>query len=157
MVVLSYSVFGWLTLTGIKLNYGRLANSFVNVYLNPKLAWFLFEIPNLLWAAYFLFYKNEPLSFGFALFIIHYLNRDILYPLTLKTTTKVPLEIVLNAFIFTLANGFLQGNANLTNLMTANPERIALGTVIFFIGMIINVYSDKILQEAKEKAEKDAK
>jgi hypothetical protein len=41
-IVLSYSVFGWLTLTGIKLNYGRLSNSLMNCYLNPKFAWFLF-------------------------------------------------------------------------------------------------------------------
>jgi hypothetical protein len=41
-IVLSYSAFGWLTLTGIKLNYGRLSNSLMNCYLNPKFAWFLF-------------------------------------------------------------------------------------------------------------------
>jgi hypothetical protein len=114
-IVLSYSAFGWLTLTGIKLNYGRLSNSFMNVYLNPKFAWFLFEIPNLLWAAYFIFYKQQTLSYGFVLFIIHYINRDLIYPLSLKTTTKVPFEIALNAFIFTLGNGFLQGSINLAN------------------------------------------
>jgi hypothetical protein len=84
----------------------------MNLYLNPKFAWFLFEIPNLLWATYFILYKGHPLSFGFLLFIIHYINRDIIYPLSLKTTTKVPFEIALNAFIFTFANGFLQGTAN---------------------------------------------
>ena len=89
-IVIAYTAFGWLTLTGIKLNYGRLSNSLMNFYLNPKFAWFFFEIPNLLWAAYFILYKGQPVSFGFLLFIIHYINRDLIYPLSLKTTTKVP-------------------------------------------------------------------
>lgn len=90
IIVISYALFGWLTLTGIKINYGRLSNSFVKIYINPKIAWFIFEVPNLLWACYFLFIKLTPLSFGYLLFILHYINRDIIYPLSLKTTTSVP-------------------------------------------------------------------
>lgn len=41
-IVIAYSVFGWFTLTGIKLNYGRLSNSMINFYINPKFAWFIF-------------------------------------------------------------------------------------------------------------------
>jgi len=41
-IVIAYSVFGWFTLTGIKLNYGRLSNSMINIYINPKFAWFIF-------------------------------------------------------------------------------------------------------------------
>lgn len=41
-IVIAYTAFGWLTLTGIKLNYGRLSNSLMNFYLNPKFAWFFF-------------------------------------------------------------------------------------------------------------------
>ncbi len=41
-IVISYSALGWLILTGIKINYGRLNNSLMKIYLNPKFAWFLF-------------------------------------------------------------------------------------------------------------------
>jgi hypothetical protein len=41
-IVVAYSILGWLTMTGIKLNYGRLQNSFVKILINPKLSWFLF-------------------------------------------------------------------------------------------------------------------
>jgi len=90
-IVLAYTALGWLTMFGIKLNYGRLQNSFMKIYIPPKLAWFIFEVPNLLWAVYFIFVEGHPLTYGYALFILHYINRDILYPLSLKTTTKVPL------------------------------------------------------------------
>jgi hypothetical protein len=108
IIVAIYSIAGWLVLTNIKINYGRLKYSLTSIDLDPKIGWFLFEVPNLLWAAYFLFIKGNGLSSALFLFIVHYVNRDILYPLRLKSTTKVPLEIVLSAFSFTAANGYLQ-------------------------------------------------
>jgi hypothetical protein len=91
LIVIGYTVMGWLVLTGIKIGYGRMSNSFAKVYLSPKIGWFVFEIPNLLWACYFLFYLGDKLTLPYVLFIIHYINRDIIYPLRLKSTTKVPL------------------------------------------------------------------
>jgi len=69
-------------------------------------------VPNLIWAAYFLLIKGDGLSLAFALFIMHYLNRDIVYPLRMKSSTSIPLEIILSAFLFTTANGYLQCIAN---------------------------------------------
>jgi len=83
------------------------------------------------------------------LFIIHYINRDLIYPLSLKTTTKVPFEIAINAFIFTLGNGFLQGSVNEKNISSSNLFRTIIGTIVFAIGMGMNICSDKILQAAK--------
>jgi hypothetical protein len=153
-VVLGYSALGWLVLTGIKINYGRLSASLSKVYVSPRIGWFLFEIPNLLWAAYFLLWKGDAPSLPYLLFIMHYLNRDILYPLRLQSVTKVPLEILLSAFTFTAANGYLQGLAN-----QAPPERlfwlVVAGTALFIAGMWVNVHSDNILQEAKQKLLKE--
>ena len=41
-IVLMYTALGWLVLTGIKLNYGRLSNSMANIYLDPRIGWFVF-------------------------------------------------------------------------------------------------------------------
>lgn len=149
-IVLGYSALGWLVLTGIKLNYGRLSNSIAKVYLSPKIGWFLFEIPNLIWAAYFLLYLGNSLTLPYLLFIIHYINRDIIYPLRLKSTTKVPLEIMLSAFSFTFGNGYLQGIAN-QEYEGRNVVLVGLGVAVFFFGMWVNIHSDNILQAAKEK------
>jgi hypothetical protein len=90
-IVVAYTVLGWLVLTGIKINYGRLKNSLSSVYVDPKIGWFLFEVPNLVWAFYFIYIQDSAMSFAYFLFIVHYINRDIIYPLSLKSTTQVPL------------------------------------------------------------------
>lgn len=41
-MVVFYSALGWLVLTGIKINYGRLKNSFAKIYISPRIGWFLF-------------------------------------------------------------------------------------------------------------------
>jgi len=41
-IVIIYSALGWLVLTGIKINYGRLKDSISSIYFNPKIGWFLF-------------------------------------------------------------------------------------------------------------------
>jgi hypothetical protein len=54
-----YTALGWLVPLGVKVGYGRLKNSLFKFDIEPRLAWFLFEVPNLLWAIYFLFYCDD--------------------------------------------------------------------------------------------------
>lgn len=86
---------------------------------------------------------------GLLLFVVHYVNRDILYPLSLKTTTKVPLEIVLTCILYTTANGYLQCYGSQQPL---SPNRLLqlIGVALFAAGMWINIKADKMLQEAKD-------
>lgn len=55
---------------------------------------------------------------------------------------------MLSALFFTTANGYLQGIANLETEERSWIWRV-IGTIIFFIGMWINIYSDRILQKTK--------
>ncbi len=81
--------------------------------LNPKLAWFLFESPNLLWCIYGYVHRNREVFDGqhanavlFSLFIIHYLNRCVIYPLQMtKGSSTVNLAILSSAFLFCSING----------------------------------------------------
>lgn len=41
-IVIGYSILGWLVLTGIKINYGRLSNSMAKIYFSPRIGWFVF-------------------------------------------------------------------------------------------------------------------
>lgn len=90
-IVIANMIGGWTVLFGTPVYYGRLSSSISKILIEPKLAWFLFEVPNLIWVTYFALYRDMPFSVGILLFTIHYINRDIIYPLSLKTTTKVPL------------------------------------------------------------------
>jgi hypothetical protein len=62
----------------------------------------------------------------------------------MKTTNKVPFEIVLSAGLFTTANGYVQGvsNQKITNLNQNNTFIMVVGAVLFFTGMYINIKSD---------------
>jgi hypothetical protein len=75
--------------------------------ISAPLAWCFFELPNLYWSAY---YWNAVASqqqhILLSLFVLHYVQRSILYPLMLaKSTKRIPLPIVLAAFSFTNCNG----------------------------------------------------
>jgi hypothetical protein len=89
-IVIGSSILGWIVLTGIKIGYGRLKDSISKIEFSPKIGWFIFEVPNLIWALYFLFYLGDSLTISYTLFIIHYINRAIIYPLRLKSKTPVP-------------------------------------------------------------------
>ena len=43
----------------------------------------------------------------------------------------------------------------MSNIITVNPTNAAIGTLVFATGMGINMYSDNILQDIKEKSLKD--
>lgn len=69
----------------------------------------------------------------------------------MKTTNKVPLDIILAALTFTTANGYIQGIANQKYQEVSGIWvfiRI-IGVILFFVGMAINIKCDSILQAAK--------
>ena len=60
---------------------------------------------------------------------------------------------MLSAFSFTFANGYIQGIANSEYTIVSNIQK-AIGFLLFVIGMSINIYSDKILQNIKARLSK---
>ena len=81
--------------------------------INPRLAWFLFESPNLCWSAYAYIHRNRAVFDNnysnvilFSLFVIHYINRCLIYPMRMaKGSSKVNLSILSSAFLFCSING----------------------------------------------------
>lgn len=112
MIVIGYTISGWLVPLGIKINYGRIKGTLFKFEFPPKIGWLLMEIPNLIWAGYFIFVVGDRVGLGYMLFLVHYINRTLIYPLTLKTTNKMPIEIVVTGASFTFSNGYLQGINN---------------------------------------------
>lgn len=109
--------------------YGKLATPSWNQRLGPALpacwAWFLFELPNLLWAVVTAWKHGQAqqrslpaleeasspslvcnyILFGF--FVVHYIRRALLYPLQLSSSraSPTPLGVTLNAMAYTTVNG----------------------------------------------------
>ena len=97
---------------------------------------------------YFLFESTYNLSLLFiSIWILHYFNRTIIYPLRIKTKgKKMPLTIACSAFFFNIINGFFNGYfIALINIKSLNYLLIYFGLFLFLVGFFINVYSDNKL------------
>ena len=151
------------TMFFIKAPFGRHTSTKYGRSINNKWGWFLMELPSLLIMSYFLFFGTRSLhSFTWILFlmwILHYLNRTVIYPLRIKSTDKkMPIFIVLNAVIFNLFNAGLNGyflaeladGANYSAAWLSSPHFI-IGSSLFFIGMAINWTSDTLLIGLRKK------
>jgi hypothetical protein len=94
--------------------------------LNARLAWFLFESPNLLWSILCFYHKDEKVFWSlsssdphsssftlsanpilFILFVIHYIHRCIVYPSLRMNPQSQPVNmtVILSAFFFCCWNG----------------------------------------------------
>ena len=139
--------------------YGRHSNSKWGITIDNRWGWFWMELPALLVMPFIILILsveiNEILVLILSLWILHYFYRTILFPIKLKTKgKKMPLVIVISAFIFNLFNGFFLGY-EIANI--SKPEfgtNTIIGLIIFFVGMYINRSSDNKLislrQENKE-------
>ena len=132
-----------------KAPYGRHTSKKWGISINNKLGWIIMELPALLIcpAIYFYFKVDFDISIMFiCLWIIHYFNRTIIYPLRIKTKgKKMPLAIVLSAFFFNIVNGSINGyflsNINLNSISIL----LIIGFLLFVTGLYVNISSDNKL------------
>ena len=83
-------------------------------------------------------------------FLLHYLNRSLIFPLRLRTAGKrMPLVIVLSAVGFNLVNGFLLGYcfAHFADYPADwwTDARFLAGMALFWGGLAINWQADNVL------------
>jgi 3-oxo-5-alpha-steroid 4-dehydrogenase 1 len=147
--------------------FGRHTSDKWGLTLNNKVGWFIMELPSLLIMSYFLFFGTYSMDsyvwILFALWIFHYTNRTIIYPLRIKPTDKkMPVSIALSAIIFNIVNAGINGyflselaSPNNYNLEWLRSPHFTIGLLIFIFGMGINLKSDAILIGLRKKGEKN--
>jgi len=132
-----------------KAPYGRHTSKKWGISIDNKLGWIIMELPALLVCPtiYFYFKVDFDISIMFiCLWIIHYFNRTIIFPFRIKTKgKKMPLAIVLSAFLFNIVNGSINGyflsNINLNSVSIF----LITGFLLFVLGLYINISSDNKL------------
>lgn len=104
---------------------------------------------------------NDGAWILWGLWMIHYVNRGLIYPLRTRTTGKrIPILIVLFAFTFQLINGYLNGTAlgrfsdQTVSELLAQPH-FWVGLGVFFVGWLINIRTDEILLNLRRPTETD--
>jgi 3-oxo-5-alpha-steroid 4-dehydrogenase 1 len=139
--------------------YGRHTRSGWGPLIEARTGWVIMEIasPLFLAIAYFGGLQSfNPVTFLFILLWLgHYVNRSLLYPLRMKNGSRpIPFSMVAAAVLFNLLNGrylALHGD-RYTAAWLADP-RFILGAVLFFMGMLINLRSDATLRRLREDDE----
>ena len=98
----------------VKQPYGRHSKNNWGPMINNRLGWFLMEFPSLAIFGYLVIFKanllNVLILLPAFLWMLHYIHRVLIFPLQIRTARKkIPVLIVLLAFIFNIINGFLNG------------------------------------------------
>jgi 3-oxo-5-alpha-steroid 4-dehydrogenase 1 len=153
----------FLTLFFVSAPYGRHNRKGWGWQIDNRLGWIVMEIISPLVFAYFFLSGNQAKSLTMwifaSLWIGHYLNRSIIFPLRLQTNgKKMPLTIALMAVFFNSVNGFLNGYylGNLSGVYANdwwfNPLTI-IGLTLFITGFYINLQADEILLKLRKNTQ----
>jgi protein-S-isoprenylcysteine O-methyltransferase Ste14 len=144
--------------------YGRYADrSWQGPTLDNRLAWLVMEAPAaIVFALCFVFGAARDTTLARVFFLLwqsHYAYRAFIYPFTLRGRGKrMPLLIAASAFVFNVANGYLNGRYLFTfsggypDSWLRDPRFIA-GVLLFYTGYVICRQSDAILRGLRRPGE----
>ncbi|KAI9556417.1 hypothetical protein GHT06_016205 [Daphnia sinensis] len=143
--------------------YGRYSSSRFGLLLPGKLAWMIQESPALLvpivllWTTSASCWESTANKILFAAFIIHYVQRSFIFPLTTRGAKDSPFLVFISALSFCLFNGFMQSHYLLNcfqyNENWVTSPQFVTGLIIFCVGLAINVHSDQLLIHLRKPGE----
>ena len=142
--------------------YGRHTKTSWGPLIDNRLAWVVMEVFVLVVLIYFIVTGENKQSVAnkviIGFFMVHYLNRSLIFPFRLKTSgKKMPLSIMLMGMTFNLVSGFLFGyyfgSLKIYDISWLKTGYFIAGTCIFVLGMGINWWSDTILIHLRKPGE----
>ena len=143
--------------------FGRHFSSRFGPSIGNKLGWTIMESPAIWWFTILIFSgassQNDGAWVLWFLWMVHYVNRGLIYPLRTRTTGKrIPLLIVIFALVFQMVNGYLNGMAlghfgkqSIADLL--GQQNFWIGLAVFILGWLINFRSDEILLKLRQPNE----
>lgn len=161
IVMLVLGLMCFFALYFIPAGYGKLIDKKWGFSFNNKTAWTLMECPTLIVMFYLLCtldYEHKPVRVLLAsFFILHYIQRTLIFPALLKGKSKMPITIVLMGMLFNSINSFLIGlwifyfsPAEMYDRGWLSDPRFIAGAVLFFVGTIINISSDSYIRSLRK-------
>lgn len=159
MGVLAVIVF--IALHRINAGYGMMRSSKWGPSVNNRLGWFVMELPSLacmavIWALSPRAGEVAPCVMG-GLFALHYFQRVFIFPFLIRGKGTMPWIIILLGMTFNAINAYMIGGW----LFYLSPPTLyvdswllsplfILGTIVFFIGMLINLHSDHVIRSLRK-------
>lgn len=126
--------------------FGRHTQNGWGVLIDNKMGWIFMEIvsPIALIISYFIFFeKGSQISyFLITLWVLHYINRSLVFPFRINTKgKKMPISIMLSAIGFNIVNGTINGYFLAKSPIDLNIF-FGIGFIIFIVGFITNNWAD---------------
>ncbi|MBF6180174.1 phosphatidylethanolamine N-methyltransferase family domain-containing protein [Nocardia otitidiscaviarum] len=145
--------------------YGRFATAKLGLNLNPKLGWWLMEIPaTVVFAVCFLVGPNrfEPTALMLAaIWVLHYGNRGWFFPLSIR---QVPgkrgsfnISVLAMGMFVTALHGYLNGTLfshdylDRYDIDWLTDPRFLIGLVVYLCGFALLVHSESIVRNLRDK------
>lgn len=168
----NYFVIGWTVfavllipvLLKITAPYGRHIRDGWGTMINNTLGWVIMELPSpICFAMAFFSNENDKSSMSYffmSLWMLHYINRSIIFPFRYPNKNKkMPLSIALSAIFFNMVNGSINGyffgsiDASFYAENYFLQWNFLMGIALFFTGFTINNHSDHILLNLRKPGE----
>ncbi|KAG8512358.1 3-oxo-5-alpha-steroid 4-dehydrogenase 1 [Galemys pyrenaicus] len=148
----------------VGLSYGRYVSPSTSMCQVPaRVAWSLQELPSLIVPLYLCAGTEAerlhcwPNRLLLAMFLIHYVQRCLVYPFLIRGGKPTPLYIFLLATLFCTYNGYMQSQYLSQYAVYADDwvtdPRFLIGSVLWLVGMLINLHSDHILRCLRKPGE----
>lgn len=141
--------------------YGKFISNKWGAMVNNRVGWIVMESPPLLLFSVFYFlgsksFETVPLII-YSLWMLHYFNRDLIFPFRLKTKgKKMPAVIMSFAIIFNgfnaFFNGIYLGTFSDYSISWLTDFRFIGGLLLFITGFVINNYSDNVLFKLRKQS-----
>ena len=166
VLLVSFGLSAVVLLSGIRAPYGRYYDGQAlqwafGLQLPGRICWVLQEAPCVVassFAALEIYRAGRVPSSEFFLllmFACHYVNRTLIFPFRIKGGKPTTAMAFLMAMAFCAVNGYIQARC-LTGRLHSYPDvdhpLFALGTLLWFLGVVINVHSDGILLNLRSKS-----
>ena len=158
-----------LTVIGLlvmKAPYGRFAEGTGKLALDPRLGWFLMELPATLvfWVTYMMTprrFELVPMILA-GLWLLHYTNRGFVFPALMRVPKgskgTFGWLVILSGWGVTGMHGFMNASwygrlgTHLTEQWLTDP-RFIIGLAVYFCGLTMNVHADAVLRNLRTKEE----
>lgn len=163
-IAIFYAIFVGGSAIGFTASYGKFADERFGIEIDPRLGWFLMELPATISFNYFFWTSAncfEPMRLFMGLvFIKHYLNRGFYFPLTIKLSAanekkSFSISVVLAGIVFTSIHGYL--NAKwlgeicpwLDGNWLTNPLFL-IGYPLYEVSFWATVYHEELIRKLRD-------
>jgi 3-oxo-5-alpha-steroid 4-dehydrogenase 1 len=150
----------------VRTPYGRFAHEKAGVSLDPRLGWFLMELPASVVFLFFYFQGENALApfplFVLFVWVVHYANRGFIMPALMRVPrgqkNSFALFVVAVGWVVTSLHGYL--NAVWASSLSpqvgwewfAEPH-VIVGILLYYAGLIANIHSDHVVRSLRTSQE----